>query len=128
MKEINLKFESCLENQTLQREIVTFKAESGKILGTVHLRQLTREEALNLQEDIESPDASLKCTFKCIESWDFKDGDDKPVELSFENFKKLSSKKKIEGKYAGGIIDHLIEIVTEMNFVGETEEKNSAGQ
>lgn len=123
MKEIKTKFKTCLEDETLQREVVCFKGEDGKKLGEVTLRQLRRSEILELEG--RPPEEYL---LKTIESWTFLDGNGKPLELNLENLKSLTSSKKVGEKYALGILDYLFQIATEMNIVTESAEKNSAKQ
>lgn len=120
MREIKTKFKSCFENDTLEKEIVIFKTEEGKELGQVILKQLKRSEVLELAE--KSPEEYL---IRCVESWTFKDKNDKILDINLENIKLLTSTKKVGNAYSLGILDHLFQVAIEMNIVSESAEKNS---
>lgn len=123
MKEITTKFPSCFEKDTFQRETLVFKSEKGEKLGEVTLRQLSQSEVLELKDQ-----PAIELLLKAIESWDFKDGDGKVLEINLENLKLLTSVKKVGEEYAWGILDHLLQVVTDMTFVKKAEEKNSERQ
>jgi len=123
MQEIITKFKSCFEEDNLQRETLAFKTEDGQELGRVAMRQLKRSEVLELKD---KPIA--ECLLVAIESWDFKDKDGKSIELNLGNLQSLTSMKKVDGEYALGIFDSLVNVFNEMNFVSEPAEKNSERQ
>lgn len=119
-KEIVTKFDSCLEEDTLERETLIFKTEEGKELGRVTLRQLKRGEIMgNENQPFE------EMAIKAVETWTFTDSKNKPLEITLENLKKLSSRKKVGAGYVDGIFNHIIDAVVRMNFVDEISEKNS---
>lgn len=123
MSEIIMKFKSCFEENTFSRETLIFKTEEGERLGEVTLRQLSQREIL------EGKDQPIEMLLvKAIERWDFQETNGQPLEINLENLKRLTSAKKVGSEYAWGILDFLVQTFTRMNFVLQSEEKNSERQ
>lgn len=125
MIEHKTKFKTCLQSETLQREKVQISSENGEIIGEVNLRQLEDGELRELRDR----DAKFgEIVFRCIESWTFKEPSGSPLELKYENFERLTSRKKVGDQYEDGIKEILLKIAHNLNFVEKFEEKNSDGQ